>query len=509
MIETPIAQLSYINTLPLHPPPEPLESLSSYIMRIVEANGYDEIRTLYKLMGIFLNKASQFNDYPLQSFGTVALRTACSEPQLLATTLYYAGKKFGRSAQGHALSRFFHGSLGEYLRYCPLCLSLSAYYRLTWRFLVLTGCPLHHCRLLDRCGHCGQRIPLFNIPAKLGVCSHCDTALCQCPTEMLLQHELEVVQKRAADLEYLVTPQGWEEGEEIARTMGWRFKKIREERQYSIQQVVDGLAETVQVVRHLERGTREKRSSFQLYLTYADFLDTNLQTIFTHTSLPPPKHRPKEESQPVRFSRSTIRYADSQLNEADLLKQVQKVIQDHRDLKAPYNLRTVCKEVHKTLSTLKRYPSIKAFLEQVSDEHHQERREKRLQFEDEVFEQVQQAIHDLSRLGRVLSEKVICEYVHRKLGQLRNIPRVNALLKQQLGKARTLQRQLDECDEELVFERVRQAISDLRASGKPITQQKISRTVGLSLHTLKQNPKIKDMLEQVARTELLHRREQA
>src|SRR5579859_3814164 len=97
----------YFETLPLHPQPEPLESLSSYIMRIAEANGYDQIRTLYKLMGIYITKAEQFSDFPHQFFGEVSLLTTCPEPRLLETTLYYAGKKFGCSSQPNMLSRFF------------------------------------------------------------------------------------------------------------------------------------------------------------------------------------------------------------------------------------------------------------------------------------------------------------------------------------------------------------------------------------------------------------------
>lgn len=108
----------YFETLPLHPQPKRLESLSSYIMRIAEANEIYQIRALYRLMDIS-GRAIHFTDYTQRFLGEVALRTGCPVPNLLATTFYYAGEKFGRSARGNALSRFFNASLGNHLRYCP------------------------------------------------------------------------------------------------------------------------------------------------------------------------------------------------------------------------------------------------------------------------------------------------------------------------------------------------------------------------------------------------------
>ena len=509
MNEVSIVDLSYLDALPTHPQPERLESLSSYIMRLAEANGFDEIRTLYKLMSIHINKAEDFDDFPRPFFAVVALRAACSEQELLATTLYHAGKKFGRSAQTNALSRFFHSSLGEYLRYCPSCLSKLAYYPLTWRFLALTGCHLHHCRFLDRCGYCGGDIPLFAIPAKMGVCPHCHKALHGCEAEMLSRQEQERVQQRTVDLEYLLSPQSWEERDELARTMGWRLRKIREEKQCTVEQIAVVLAESVRTIRELERGTKDKRSPLQVYLRYVDYFGIPLHTIFTDTYNPPPKHRLKAASQPVRFTQRKFKQTKPQQDENDLLEQVQKVIEDIRELGAPFNLGVICRRVHKSLSTLKEHPSTKALLEQVSDELRQEKRDQRRQLEDEVLRQVQQAILDLSKDGSVLCEKAICEYVQRPTSQLRRFPRVNMLLKQTLGRANSSLGQIGELDERLVVERVSKTIADLEASGQSITWEKISSGVDMSLHTLQQYPQVKKILEQVADHERLHRRKQS
>ena len=506
MNEARIIQLfSYIDTLPLHSQPERLESLSSYIMRIAEDNGYDEIRTLDKLMSIDINKAEQFGDYPHQFFGEVSLRTACSEPHLLATTLYYAGKKFGRSAQANALSRFFHGSLGEHLRYCPSCLSRRAYYPLTWRFLALTGCDTHHCRFLDRCGYCGEHVPLFTIPAKLGLCPHCENALHYCRAEMLPQQEREVVHQRTIDLEYLLSPQGWEEADEIARTIGWRLKKIREERHYTVEEIAEVLTESVRTVRELERGTKEKRAPFQLYLRYTDCLGLTLQGLCTQGFNPPSKRRQKLRREQERFtSRNNVQTKRLQ-REHDLLDLVQKTVQDYRDRRVSFTISSLCRNLHMAPQNLRTYPSIKSLFEEVAKELREEHARQRQHLEDELIEQVKQAALNLEGGGQAISEKALAEYLQRPISQLRHLPRVNTLLKQLLGKAKSSSEQLDES---LVVDRVINAIVDLRAFGQTVTLKGISESVGLSLHRLKQFPRIKDMLRQIAEDGHFHQGDQ-
>lgn len=510
MDELQISCLYYLDTLPLHPQPEHLESLLSYIMRIAEANGIYEIRTLYKLLEIRIDNVKHFGDYSLRFFRKFALRTTCSESRLLATTLHYAGKKFGRSTQSNALSRFFHGSLSDYVRYCPLCLSKSVYYPLTWRFLTLTGCHVHHCRLLDCCGHCGQYIPQFAIPSRVGVCPLCAKELFRYPAEILSQQERKIVKQRITDLEYLLSPQGWEEGDEIARIIGWRFKKIREERQFSIQQTAEALSESVRTIRHLERGTKEKKTPFQLYLRYADYLDITLQIIFTYAFNPPSKHRQKKEAEQERFaSNKKEEQTRRQKREHDLLDLVQKALQYFRDLGVPLTINTLCKRIHMTLPNLKTYPSIKSLLDEVSNSLREERRKRRQQLEDEMIEQVEQAVLYLRSCGQVLTEKTIGEYLHRPTDQLRRLPRVNALLKRTLGKAKATSGQPSQIDEDLIINRVCKAIADLKTSGKSVTQKNISNFAGMSLYKLEQFPRVKSILKQVTDDGRLHRRNQS
>src|SRR5579871_1135197 len=151
---------AYLDRLPLHPQPEPLESFSSYLLRLTEANEHRRYSDLSHLFSIPTSTFFQIADYPLRSFGVLPKRTGCSLDRLLATTLFHVAKKFRRSTLPLFFARFFAGSLGNFLRYCPACLKEAPYYSLLWRFLALPGCDTHQLRLLEQCGHCGSQIPL-------------------------------------------------------------------------------------------------------------------------------------------------------------------------------------------------------------------------------------------------------------------------------------------------------------------------------------------------------------
>lgn len=118
------------DTLPVHPQPAPLESLSSYLTRLAEANGFYRIENLFRLC--FPTGRSrltfQTGDFPPPSFGGLPSLAHCPEPDLRATTFYHLGRKFDRILSVQSLAQCLAGSLGLQLRYCPLCLSEYGYY---------------------------------------------------------------------------------------------------------------------------------------------------------------------------------------------------------------------------------------------------------------------------------------------------------------------------------------------------------------------------------------------
>lgn len=66
--------------------------------------------------------------------------------------------------------------------YCPICLreDEEPYFRLSWRLAFITHCPIHHCRLMERCPSCADIIwPNVFIERASRVPKWADLSLCQ------------------------------------------------------------------------------------------------------------------------------------------------------------------------------------------------------------------------------------------------------------------------------------------------------------------------------------------
>ncbi len=217
----------YFDTLPKRSRPQPLESFTSYLIRIAGAIG---IRR-YSQLNAFIegyHSISRFADYPPRSFGMLPAITLCDETELLRTTFYHIGKKFESSYDARWLASFLSGVIASSLRYCPLCLQEAVYYSLTWRFLPLIGCPKHACHLLEHCGHCGCSVSIFPSPFRMGICSTCGGDLRECISSGLNGEELWKVTAASKEIEFLLCPHPWEATEPALREkLGKEFGLLR------------------------------------------------------------------------------------------------------------------------------------------------------------------------------------------------------------------------------------------------------------------------------------------
>ena len=223
----------YFDTLPIRFRPQRLESLTSYFIRLAEANKIHNIKALSTLFFENFNTMRQLMDladYPLLEFENTSEATGCSEPRLLKTTFYHLGRKFGRSIAALRSDHFLLGSLVPCLRYCPACLSEASYYSLTWRFATLLGCAKHGCRFLEHCGHCGKEIPLFSSPLQMGKCPICKMDLRTCRAESLNEEELKAAHFHGLDLEFLLSPHACEKNETLLKTVGQHLSSRRSPR---------------------------------------------------------------------------------------------------------------------------------------------------------------------------------------------------------------------------------------------------------------------------------------
>jgi TniQ len=277
----------YFDTLPIRPQPERLETFTSYLTRLAESNGVSSVDGLAALCFPHQDRriTRGLADYPPTSCETMARSGACSEATLLGTTFIHLGTKFGRSPKPQPISRFLAGSTSLSLRYCPQCLNTQRqpYYSLLWRFVTLKGCPVHFCKLLDRCESCGHVLSLLAAPLKIGRCPSCGFELKACYAEPIAEQELKQTLDHARDLEFLLRPPGSSKVNfnRVAQVIGQRLKYQRKAREYTAPEIAHRIGVTLNEVEGIERGNiLGKGAKFHSYVRYAQNIEVSLRYLF-------------------------------------------------------------------------------------------------------------------------------------------------------------------------------------------------------------------------------------
>jgi DNA-binding XRE family transcriptional regulator len=276
----------YFDVLPIRFRPAYLESSTSFLTRLAERNHILSVDALTAICFPLQDRriTRELADYPPDSLEVLARVVGCSETILLGTTFFHLGAKFGRSSKPQALSRFLNGSIASYLRYCPLCLGMQqySYYPLTWRFLCIRCCPLHSCKLLDSCGHCGSTLPLLMAPLEIGKCTNCGQSLQSCQVEQSIEEENLQALMHYKDIEFLLSPlpNGLDFGE-LIRFVGLQFKYERKMQDLTALEIASRMRVTLTAVEGIERGDPLRRGAkFQNYVEYAKHLAIPLRDVF-------------------------------------------------------------------------------------------------------------------------------------------------------------------------------------------------------------------------------------
>jgi transcriptional regulator with XRE-family HTH domain len=429
----------------------------------------------------------------------------CTPSSIQATTFFHMLRKFGALKRISLITVFFKGSLGLHLRYCPACLTQDPYYRLIWRFLALPGCSVHGCRFLDRCGHCGNTIPLFIIPSKIGVCPMCNEDLRSCSVNPLSEQEWRSACADTADFEYLLTSHHWED-DDIAKKIGYRLAMLRRERRLSTQQITANLAMPLHELHSIERGDIHRNISFAAYVRYAKFFDVTFQELFegpidggVSTVIPAPPE--------ILVLSPQIQQLVLQPYEDVVLEHLQEAVKSLLSLGQPVTLTTIRKHLNVSAD----YPQQFTFLKKIWNQRRSDDSDKRrIQYErreNELVKQVQDAIAAIEKLGRTPTYGEIFDQVGLSLNYLSRYKRVMALIKPysqhwKLHKVRVkkivkVRSRANPQDENLLVERVHSAIEDLRASGRKVTQKAIGRIIGMSVFTLKSYSRVRAILDQI------------
>ena len=143
--------------LPVRPRPMEGELSMGYLSRVAVANGYEDIRFLFRAIsrsGMSISEALQLDAEEIaRLFGSLP----CSRGIDLSTTYDIATTHFNH----------------HYLRWCPACLQATGYFCGAWGLKLCCVCVQHGARLVEACPSCHERQPISHCLRCCTVCG-CD-----------------------------------------------------------------------------------------------------------------------------------------------------------------------------------------------------------------------------------------------------------------------------------------------------------------------------------------------
>ena len=424
-----VGNQAYYDALPVHPSPKQLESLTGYLIRLCEANGISSVDALVSLCFASQSRrvAREQTDFPPLTLASLESATACPESTLLLTTFQPIGQKFGRSPYPQPLSRFLAGSLASHFRFCPVCLVEDPYYRLTWRFHDITGCPIHYCHLLDRCGHCQATLPLLAAPLKVGVCSSCHAYLSLCRSEPLTETDVRLMQVRVDDLTFLLTACIKEPTTgSVVESIGAQFANLRRLRRYTAEEVAQKIKVTLSSIEGIERGQTAKGATLACYFHYADILDVTLGDVFIVAL-------PDAMSEEIHSRLTKAQQSPEQALDAVLCEQVCRAMRQLEMHGQPITQQAIGEIVQMTPQGLKRYPGVRVVLEQLAEENRKhQQRESEVQLE-QLIQRVRVAAIQLRARGESVTQRAISRVLQIPWSSLRTHEAIKAVLREVAG----------------------------------------------------------------------------
>lgn len=479
----------YFDVLPIHPQPEPLESFTSYLTRLAEAND---------ILTIPLLRATCFPDQKLPtikalkdslpvSLGILPMAAMCDESRLRGTTFYHFEQKFERAYEPRAVSSFLSGSVAQFLRYCPACLKEHGYHSLLWRFPALLGCGEHACPLLDQCWNCGKKIPILCSPLRIGGCPFCKGDLSAARPRFLTKEIHRESQGRSKDLEYLLAPQPWEgRVGNVAQRIGEQFALLRQTKGVTVHRLSRQTGMKELSVEAVEFGYAKLGTpSFQSYLSYADYLDISFGEVFD-TLL-----RDRRDEIPLS--------SEFQMPDLGVMKKVQVAVQQLKDAHEPVTWASVHQMVQIPRSILLKYPRIEVLLEQQIAAVLSEQERQQAIYRDKLYAMVQHSIERLAAIDKPATWGLVSEEVGLHCSFLKKVPKIVALM----NKAKCDYEYLQPLRDEKLLAEVDVAIKQLEKRREQITQVAIGRIIGKKPWEFMKNSQVYKVIHQAKRASRL------
>ena len=281
-----MADVWFFDVFPCRPQPYSDESLSSYLLRLADANGFATFWQLVQDLFPAWPQTVQLPrlrwEYPVDDWGFIPLRTQLSLSELTRLTVVPWVEKFrplpvlSRSANRNT-GHFLNTIVNSTLQVCPSCLQTEPYWRLGWRLAVTQICVHHRCFLQTHCHHCWQPLTVVATTQRLLYCTACGADLRDSPVVTAPAEVIAAQQRQQENLQFLLNPTvslvpvagrgetAWDVT--LPRAIGLKFRYLRFQAGLSIAVAAQMVRANKTSLKHLERG---QFVPLHLYLRYLE-----------------------------------------------------------------------------------------------------------------------------------------------------------------------------------------------------------------------------------------------
>ena len=134
------------------PRPETNEILSSYLLRLTQANGYSNYQAILDYVSI-QSDLHKLNYLPKDTTNLISLSqmTEVEEGHLWKMVFSEIGD---RKVRAYESILDYEWLEREKLKICPACFATDGYYQKHWSLWCYTSCYFHQCLLVDTCPQC-------------------------------------------------------------------------------------------------------------------------------------------------------------------------------------------------------------------------------------------------------------------------------------------------------------------------------------------------------------------
>jgi transcriptional regulator with XRE-family HTH domain len=297
-----MAKLWYFDVLPCRLVPYDDECLSSYLLRLAEANGHICFKDFAFQLFPTWRSCVQIQilrwEFPVDNWAEVPRYTQLSVTELERMTLWPWVAKFRQPpmrAPGQPASpgAYLKGIVEPDLRVCPLCLQEQPYVRLMWRLAPVQACLRHGCQLQRHCHVCYQKLTAIGWQHRHLRCASCGADLAALPVTAAPADTLALEAQQQPDFQYLLDPamtlvrgvnlSGPVMLEQLPEAIGMKLRYLRQQTGHSLQQMERYLDAEREKASRVERGDR---ASLQNYLTYLASLSCSWRA-FAELTVPP------------------------------------------------------------------------------------------------------------------------------------------------------------------------------------------------------------------------------